>query len=79
MKEKQKRENGIQISVRFKPEVLEIIQDDAKKLGVSVAAYLSMLASQKRIESQAMQFMAKLPPERIKQFLETQENETKID
>lgn len=61
------RAETIQVKFSFVREIYDIIKEDSASNGVSMSAYLSMLAKQKRIQDQAIQFVAKLTPEQIKQ------------
>lgn len=69
---------SVLVKVRFKRDVYEIIQEDAARNGVSVPAYLSMLASQKRIEMQAMRLVANIPQDKLLEMInQEQEVEAK--
>lgn len=63
------KSGSIQVSIRWKAETYKLIRNDADANGVSIGAYLAMLANQKRLESQAVRFMANVPPDRLREVL----------
>jgi hypothetical protein len=55
-----------QSKISLKPEIVQIIREDASANGISMAAYVSMLVTQKRLETSAMRLINAMTMEELK-------------
>lgn len=57
------------VTFRMSKDAIELLKADAATYGVTVGAYVSVLAAQKRIEKQAMTFVSNIPPDKLRKML----------
>lgn len=69
------KEKSVAVGFRWKKELFDMVTADAKKNGVSMGAYLAMLASQKHIEAEAMRLMSAVPADKLRQMMIDSENQ----
>lgn len=60
------------LTITMNDEVRETVERSAKRVGISMSAYISQLIMQKEIEYQTAKFMASLTPEQIQKGIEQQ-------
>jgi hypothetical protein len=71
-RKKQEYEDSVLIAFRVNLETNETLRADAKRQGVKIGAYVSMLVNQKHIEQEAIRLMASVPPDKLKELMESQ-------
>lgn len=72
-----KKVDTVPIGFRWKREVYEIVMADAEKNGVTLGAYLAMVAMQKHVEVEAMRLVSMVPNDKLRQMIKDQEQENK--
>lgn len=70
-----KKVDTVSVGFRWKREVLDMVKQDAEEAGVTLGSYLSMIASQKHIEKEAMRMVSHIPPDKLRQMLMEKEEE----
>jgi antitoxin component of RelBE/YafQ-DinJ toxin-antitoxin module len=58
------------ITISLKAEVKKALKDGAQRMGLSPSGYVAYLVMQKRIEAEAVSFVAKLTQEQVQKALE---------
>lgn len=60
------------LTISINDEVRETLETSAKRIGISMSAYISQLVMQREIEYQTAKFMKSLTPEQIQKGIEEQ-------
>lgn len=68
-----KKVDTINVGFRWKREVYEAIKEDADKSGVTLGAYLAMIAMQKHVEQEAMRMISVIPTDKLREMLQKSE------
>jgi hypothetical protein len=56
---------SIRLGISVQPEVLNVLQEDSKRYGLSISGYISQLIMQKNLELSALRVVSKLTDEQI--------------
>jgi len=60
------------LTITMNDEVRQTVETSAKRIGVSMSAYISQLIMQKEIEYQTSKFMSSLTPEQLQKAIDQQ-------
>lgn len=60
------------LTITMNDEVRKLLETSAKRVGISMSAYVSQLIMQKEIEYQTAKFMSSLTPEQLQKAVEQQ-------
>lgn len=61
--------SAVRITISMQEHVRDILQEDAKKIGMPVSTYISYLITQKNIEHSAMRIISNMTDEQLKKEL----------